>query len=68
MTLLTFPRFPQTTPTNDAWKINSELHGKHAITMTPTQHKKEDLTESTGVVPAEYLLKVKLELLTTLEC
>ena len=68
MTLLTFPRFPQTTPTNDAWKINSELHGKHTITMTPTQHKKKDLTESTGAVLAEYLLKVKLELLTTLEC
>ena len=30
--------------------------------------KKEDLIESTGVVPAEYLPKVKLELLTTLEC
>ena len=68
MTLLTFPRFPQTTPTNDAWKINSELHGKHTITMTPTQHKKEDLTESTDVVLAEYPLKVKLELVTTLEC
>ena len=68
MTLLTFPWFPQTAPTDNAWKINSELHGKHAITMTPTQHKKEDLTESTGVVPAEYLLKVKLELLITLEC
>ena len=30
--------------------------------------KREDLTESTGVVPAKYPLKVKLELLTTLEC
>ena len=30
--------------------------------------KKEDLTESTGVVLAEYPPKVKLELLTTLEC
>ena len=68
MTLLTFPWFPQTAPTDNAWKINSELHSKHAITMTPTQHKKEDLTESTGVVPAEYPPKVKLELLITLEC
>ena len=68
MTLLTFPWFPQTAPTDNAWKINSELHGKHAITMTPTQHKKDNLTESTGVVLAEYPPKVKLELLTTLEC
>ena len=68
MTLLTFPWFPQTAPTDNAWKINSELHGKHAITTTPAQHKKEDLTESTSVVPAEYPPKVKLELLTTLEC
>ena len=30
--------------------------------------KREDLTESTGVVPAKYSPKVKLELLTTLEC
>ena len=30
--------------------------------------KKEDLTESTGVVPAKYPPKVKLELLITLEC
>ena len=30
--------------------------------------KKEDLTESTGVVSAEYPLKVKLELLKPLEC
>ena len=30
--------------------------------------KREDLTESTGVVPAKYSLKVKLEFLTTLEC
>ena len=28
--------------------------------------KKEDLTESTGVMPAKYPPKVKLELLTTL--
>ena len=30
--------------------------------------KREDLTESTGVVPVKYPSKVKLELLTTLEC
>ena len=30
--------------------------------------KREDLTKSTGVVPAKYPSKVKLELFTTLEC
>ena len=30
--------------------------------------KRKDLTESIGVVPAKYPPKVKLELLTTLEC
>ena len=30
--------------------------------------KREDLPESTDVVPAKYPPKVKLELLTTLEC
>ena len=30
--------------------------------------KREDLTESTGVMPAKYPPKVKLELLITLEC
>ena len=30
--------------------------------------KKKDLTKSIGVVPAKYPPKVKLELLTTLEC
>ena len=30
--------------------------------------KRMDLTENTGVVPAKYPPKVKLELLTTLEC
>ena len=41
------------------------------LETTPKQHThthKKDLTESTSVVPAQYLLKVKLELFTTLEC
>ena len=33
-----------------------------------TTQKRKDLTESTGVVSAEYPSKVKLELLTALEC
>ena len=59
---------PQMAQTDDAEKVTNELHGKHVIAMTLAQHKKKDLTESTGVVPAEYPPKVKLELLTTLEC
>ena len=35
---------------------------------TCTTQKREDLTESTSVVPTEYPPKVKLELLITLEC
>ena len=35
---------------------------------TCTTQKRKDLIESTSVVPAEYPPKVKLELLTTLEC
>ena len=64
----TIPRSPQTAPTDDAWKITSEVHGKHAIQRHLHNTKREDLTESTGVVPAKYPPKVKLELLTTLEC
>ena len=44
----------------------------HTVLMCSKQHlhntKREDLTKSTGVVPAKYPPKVKLELLTTLEC
>ena len=53
---------------DDAWKITSEVHGKHAIRWYLRNTKREDLTESTGVVLAKYPPKVKLELLTTLEC
>ena len=35
---------------------------------TCATQKREDLTESTDVVPAKYPPKVKLEFLTTLEC
>ena len=60
--------FPQTAPTDDAVKITSELHDP--ITRKSHLHnkKKKDLTESTGVVPAKYPPKVKLELFSTLEC
>ena len=43
-------------------KIVSELNGPHMLLMKLAKHKhKEDLTESTGVVPARDLSKVKLE-------
>ena len=44
----------------------------HTVLMCSEQYlhntKREDPTESTGVVSAKYPLKVKLELLITLEC
>ena len=44
----------------------------HTVLTCSKQHlhntKREDLTESTGVVPAKYPPKIKLELLTILEC
>ena len=62
---MTLHHFPQTVPTDDAWKINSEVHGKHAITTTPAQHKRKDLTKSIDVMPAEYPPKVNSELLNS---
>ena len=53
---------------DDAWKITSEVHDKHAIQRHLRNTKRKDLIESTDVVPAKYPSKVKLELLTTLEC
>ena len=53
---------------DDAWKITSEVHGKHAIQRHLRNTKRKDLTESSGVVSAKYPPKVKLELLATLEC
>ena len=55
--------FPQTAPTDDAVNFTSELHDACMLETTPAQQKEEDLTESTGVVPAKYPPKVKLELL-----
>ena len=53
--------------TDDAVNITSELHNSNA--RKSHLHKKKerkDLTESTGVVPAKYLPKVKLELFSQL--
>ena len=61
-------RFSQMAPTDDAEKSIVS----HTVLTCSKQHlrntKREDLTKSTGVVPTKYPLKVKLELLTTLEC
>ena len=64
----TLLRSLQTAPTDDAWKITTEVHGKHAIQRHLHNTKRKDLTESTNAVPAKYPPKVKLELLSTLEC
>ena len=67
MLWLTSFAFPQTAPTDDAVKspMSYTILMLERITCAT---KREDLTESTGVVPAEYPPKVKLELFTTLEC
>ena len=61
-------KFPQTAPTDDAKKSTVS----YTVNMCSQWHlhntKGEDLSESTGVMPAKYPSKVKLELLTTLEC
>ena len=53
---------------DNAEKVTSELHDTCTLKIAPTQHKREDLVESTSVVPAKYPPKVKLELLATLKC
>ena len=58
------------TKKNGRWwcrKINNKSHGL-TCSKQCLHNKREDLIESTGVVPAKYPPKVKLELLTTLEC
>ena len=46
----------------------SPVNHKYVLEIAPIQHKREDLAESTSMVPAKYPPKVNLELLTTLEC
>ena len=54
----------------DDAKIVSKLHSPHVFqTELAKQKQKKDLAESTGVVPAKYPPKIKLERIsTTLEC
>ena len=63
-----YSRFPQTVPTDDARKSTVSYTVNTCSQWHLQITKRKDLTESTGVVPAEYPLKVKLELLTVLEC
>ena len=60
-------RFPQTAPTDDAENnTTNESHAPHSIANDTCTTKRNDLAESTGVVPAEYPPKVKLELVSLL--
>ena len=43
-------------------------HTASRVRNNTCKTKRKDLTKSIGVVPAKYPPKVKLELLTTLEC
>ena len=53
-------------PTDGAVNITSELHDPCTLLKIPTREKRKDLIESTGVVPAKYPSKVKLELFSQL--
>ena len=57
---------PQTAQIDDTEKITSKPHSPRTLETAPVQQKREDLTESTGVVPAKYLPKVKSELFSQL--
>ena len=59
--------FPQTAPIDDAEKSTVSYTVHTCLKQHLHNTKREDLAESTGVVPAKYLPKVKLEFLTTLE-
>ena len=60
-------RFPQMALTDDAVNITSELHDPNAqISHLCKKKERKDLTESTGVMPAKYPPKVKLELFSQL--
>ena len=54
-------------PTDDAEKSTVSHTASRACNNT-CKMKRKDLIESTGMVSAKYPPKVKLELLTTLEC
>ena len=53
-------------PTDEVVNITSKPYDTYTLETTPAQINKEDHAESTGVVLAEYPLKVKLELFSQL--
>ena len=54
-------------PTDDAVNLISEKHDPYAqISHLHKRRKQKDLAEGTGVVPAKYPLKVKLEIFSQL--
>ena len=59
--------FPQTAPTDDVVNLTSEKHDPYTqISHLHKRRKQKDLAEGTGVVPAKYPLKVKLEIFSQL--
>ena len=64
--ILSLHHFYNTLVTDDAVNITSELHDPNAWKSLLRNKKEKDLTESTGVVLAEYPPKVKLELFSQL--
>ena len=51
---------------DDAVKITGKPHNPRTLESRPAQLRREDLTENTGVVPADYPPKVELELFSQL--
>ena len=59
--------FPQTTPTDEAVNLTSEKHDPCAQTSHLHKRRKQKyLAEGTGVEPAKYPPKVKLEIFSQL--
>ena len=54
-------------PTDDVVNLTSELHDSNAqVNYLHKRRKQKDLAKGTGVVPAKYPLKVKLEIFSLL--
>ena len=54
-------------PIDKAVNLNSELHDLNAqVNHLNKRRKQKDLAEGTGMVPAKYLPKVKLEIFSQL--
>ena len=54
-------------PTDDAVNLTNELHDPNAqVNHLNKRRKQKDLAEGTGMVPAKYPLKVKLEIFSKL--